>query len=694
MTHRIVTDEIDLLGRVKTLLEEEPYEIPPKEADILADLVTLREELAEAKAEDKGSLLTQYDARFALLQQLRASRERPEVDPDSPYFAHMRLREDGKIRDVCLGKATRVARGVRIIDWRNAPISRVFYAYKQGEDYEEEVGERILEGEVLARRSVSIQQGQLERIDAPEGTWVRGDDGEWTHREPHSATLAGGQGSAMRFHGDGDATGRRLGTDLEGHRRRADKRLPDIASLIDTEQFELITQPSSGFVVIRGTAGSGKTTVALHRIAYLAYSDPLINGPATLFLVFSKALRDYVGHVLPALGVPDVTVTTFREWAGDLRQRHFPRLPRTVRDNTPAGVVRLKLHPLIGEAQRRHVERNKGPANGEQAMDDWMSVLTDVKLLKEVFDERAPGVFSHDELQKACTWCQDRFEEIHHKWEGDKNAPAELDAEDDALLLRAWQLRAGPLRGKGRTPLRFRHIAIDEVQDLSPIEVQVLIDCLDKRQSITLAGDTQQHVVDDGGFTSWSDFLGHLGLEGTSVNTLKIAYRSTRPIVEFAVSVLGEFWEDDSMPLTTRNGPPVELFRFTDHGACVAFLAEALHALAVAEPLASIAILTPSAELSQAYYSGLDRAELPRVRRVTNQDFEFAPGIEITEVAQVKGLEFDYVILVEASANAYPNTPEARRVLHVGATRAVHQLWVTSVDTPSQILDEALASAE
>ena len=67
--------------------------------------------------------------------------------------------------------------------------------------------------------------------------------------------------------------------------------------------------------MIRGTAGSGKTTVALHRIAYLAYDDPAIDSPATLFVVFSPALRDYVSHVLPALGVERVHVRTFHEWA-------------------------------------------------------------------------------------------------------------------------------------------------------------------------------------------------------------------------------------------------------------------------------------------------------------------------------------------------------------------------------------------
>ena len=60
--------------------------------------------------------------------------------------------------------------------------------------------------------------------------------------------------------------------------------------------------------------------------------------------------------------------------------------------------------------------------------------------------------------------------------------------------------------------------------------------------------------------------------------------------------------------------------------------------------------------------------------------------MEITEIEQAKGLEFDYVVLVDVSADHYADAPEARRRLHVGATRAVHQLWLTSVGTPSTLL--------
>ena len=152
--------------------------------------------------------------------------------------------------------------------------------------------------------------------------------------------------------------------------------------------------------------------------------------------------------------------------------------------------------------------------------------------------------------------------------EGDAEVQAELDPEDDALLLRAWQLRVGPLLGRGNIPLRYRHIAIDEVQDFSPVEVRVLIDCLDERRSLTLAGDTQQHVMQAAGFTSWPEFLAHLGLEGTSIDTLRVSYRSSREITSFSRELLGDLAEESEPPLSVRSGPPVECLQFTDPGAC------------------------------------------------------------------------------------------------------------------------------
>jgi DNA helicase-2/ATP-dependent DNA helicase PcrA len=691
----IVEEELTLLREVNAALARTAAPRPPSEAALVAELDQLRTALRErTKEEDRAALLQQWDRQSALLEQLRHASRPAEVDAGSPYFAHMRLRENGGEQEILLGKTTRLLPGVPIVDWRNAPVSKLFYRYRQGEEYEEHISGRERTGWLAVRRTVAIRDRALVRVEAPEGVFVAdaaAPDG-WRRADVAPPRLAGGQGAALRAHEVRPTAPGQLSLALPGFHRRADKHLPDIAGLIDPAQFDLITKPSSGFVVIRGTAGSGKTTVALHRIAYLAYDDPAIDSPDTLVVVFSPALRDYVSHVLPALRVTRVHVRTYQEWASELVRRHFPRLPRERRDTSPALVLRMKLHPAMGTALATHVARVAGPATAVQATDDWTSVLTHGALLAETFDREAPGAFSAGEIARFVDWTRRRADEMAAWQAGEPESQAELDEGDEALLLRAWQLRVGPLLGRGERPLRYRHVAVDEVQDLSPLEVQVLLGCLDARRSITLAGDTQQHVVDAGGFTSWSDFLAQLGLAGAEVSTLRVSYRCTAEIATFAQGLLGTLREDEIPPVTVRSGPPVELFRFTDHGAAVAYLADALADLMLHEPLASVAVLTPTRDLSALYHRGLAHGDVPRLRLVEHQDFRFAPGVEVTEVEQVKGLEFDYVILVDATATHFPDTPAARRRLHVGATRAVHQLWLTSVGTPAPAVAAQLAA--
>ena len=685
--HPIVAEEIALFEGVQDRLARRAPKQGADEAPIVRELQRLREELvANPEGKDAMSLREQWHRQNALLTQLRAGKDAVQVDVSSPYFAHLKLEENGQSRDLFLGRATCIEDGLRIVDWRNAPVSRIFYRYRQGDDYEETFAGRAREGVVEARRTVRIRDARLDRIEAPEGIFLADvEGGDWNQLEEARSKLRGGEASALRAHDVEELSERRLGTDLEGSRRRADKRLPEITGLIDPAQFDLITRPSAGFLTIRGSAGSGKTTVALHRIAYLAYADEAIDSDRTLFVVFSGALRNYVRHVLPALGVDNVRIVTFHDWAADQRRRHFPNLPTETRDDAPAEVQRLKLHPAAGLALERHVAETPGPRTRRQALDDFTSALTRPDLLRACCEETAPGLFSRDAIRRVVEWNRRRHEEVLTGASGDTDAA--LEPEDDALLLRAWQLRVGPLRHQQERPLRYRHVAIDEVQDFAPLEVRVLLDCLDRSQSITLAGDTQQHVAAQGGFTSWSDFLGQLGVPGSAVETLRVSYRSPREIVNFARAVLGPLAEDDD-PETPRSGPPVELFRFTDRGACVVFLGDVLRELLQEEPLASVAILTPSAESTHTYYEGLARGDLPNLRKVVEGDFHFSPGVEVTEIEQAKGLEFDYVILVDVTPAHYPEDAPSRRRLHVGATRAVHQLWLTCVGTPSPLVQD------
>jgi DNA helicase-2/ATP-dependent DNA helicase PcrA len=260
-----------------------------------------------------------------------------------------------------------------------------------------------------------------------------------------------------------------------------------------------------------------------------------------------------------------------------------------------------------------------------------------------------------------------------------------LDPEDDALLMRLYQKKRGGLRGPNKQPLRYEHLFIDEAQDLSPVELSVLMDTTSDDRCVTLAGDTSQRLLMDNGFTDWRGVLRDLGLSGVEVEPLRIGYRSTLEVLAFARAVLGPLAEAEA-PLATRHGAPVEFHGFNDIGAAVAFLGEALRDLALNEPRANVAVIARDPERAEVYYQGLLRAEIPRLARVADQDFSFRPGVEVTDIRQVKGLEFDYVILVDVTVSQYPVDDESRHLLHIGATRAAHQLWVVASGLASPLL--------
>ena len=118
----------------------------------------------------------------------------------------------------------------------------------------------------------------------------------------------------------------------------------------------------------------------------------------------------------------------------------------------------------------------------------------------------------------------------------------------------------------------------------------------------------------------------------------------------------------------------------------MAFLAEALRDLVGREPRATVALLSRFPEQADRYFEGLRRAEVPSLRRVLAQDFTFRPGIDVTDVRQVKGLEFDYVVMLDSNDTSYGTDEEARHLFHIGVTRAAYQLWLVVTGTPSPLV--------
>lgn len=768
----VIADEERLFGQVQARVamgEEDDGRPRVGASDLDADLLSLRDQIAEARPEDLPPLVEQMTRLASLKSRIGGGVSLP-IDIASPYFAHMRLEEHGKARDVMIGKRGFIDRqsNVQIVDWRNAPISRIYYRYEEGDDYEEEIAGRRVEGFVQARRNVSIHRGNLRRIGAPQGTFIKDARGTWVQAVGQVApVLHGGMGKAARpvaAKGEKGKLGIHHGSSI-----RADKALPEIAALIDKEQFELITQPGSGIVVIQGGAGSGKTTVALHRIAYLNFQDGRrFKANHLLFVVPSQALVRYVAGVLPSLGVTGVPVVTYTGWARSTRMRCLPDAPIKYNLDPPEHVSRAKKHPAVLRMLDTWVEKQAreigtelasihAPAVEEwnrlvkrallprlsgvnswvkKAADldpnvrvalegaikrwkkraddvvlDWAELFTDPVALAEGY---AGTDVSAKDIERVVHWMRRqlaRAQKAPVDEEGkpildseglevgpDEDDPAEkFDDEDDPILLRLVQLKRGSLQTPNGDEMLYEHVAIDEAQDRSALEVKVLVEAVHapdndpKKRSVTIAGDTAQRLVFDNNFSGWADLVSLISgqSEAAIVRPLKLSYRSTAEVMLLAREILGPELAPDE-PLAARPGEPVELHEFGDLGEAVAFLGDALRNLMAREPTASCALIARHPEQADAYYDGLKRAEVPALRRVRKDEFNFQPGVDVTDVTSVKGLEFDYVVMVDVNAPSYPKQNWARHLLHIGVTRAAHQLWLVSTGEPSPLIPDAL----
>ena len=805
----IVSEEVACLARVQQHIKERAQRAAAgsdrpgsaASADYEARLLDLRDQISSARMEDVPPLVQEME-RLQSLMVHRRDTSAVTVDPRSPYFGRLVIEEGEKKREVLIGRGTYLdtKSAVRIVDWRDAPVSRLYYRYEEGDDYDEVFGDREVTGLIKTRRSLSIVEAELRRITSPQGTFIRGKDG-YRRAEAQSFKLTGGAGTAIRaeqHHRPG-----KLGI---GSDSGEDKHLREITALIDPRQFDLITRADAGLVVIQGGAGSGKTTIGLHRLAYLAFQDSRRFRPdKMLVIVFNDALARYVARVLPALGIEGVAIRTYEDWARRLRQSLYPRLPSRYRDDTPTVVSRFKKHPLLlrlieehiaklaeqvttrvdkltseageaGEKLRRAwaksserplahrlhglITQVEGEAARQLSTDvrvgiertcrallkstrdvanTWAELLSDRSALGAGVERLAPGTFTAGELDRVVAWCSARSAEIVGQIEakredraearvsGDDDAgekrgkrerdneaderddeadddemrrgidgldiaeDAKLDVEDDTILLRLHQRLRGPLtRGKlSKDPIVYEHILVDEAQDLSPVELSVVLDTTSAAKSITLSGDVQQRLLMDNGFTDWKTVLGELGLSHVEIEPLKLSYRSTKPIIDFSRAVLGPLASNDA-PVATREGAPVDLFSHGHTGDAVATLSEALRDLMQSEPQASVCVIARYPEQADLYFGGLQRAEVPYLRRVAEQDFSFKAGVDVTDVRQVKGLEFDYVVIVEASESSYPDDDEARHLLHIAATRAAHQLWLFAVGRVSPLIPQEL----
>ena len=133
------------------------------------ELVALRDQLSETRAEDHA-MLVEHMTRVAALRRTKQRMNEVTIDANKPYFGHLTLKDEfeGKqrIRQILIGKHAFIdpTSGTHIVDWRNSPVSRIFYCYDETDEYEEVFGGQTNIGEVVSRRTLGIDGGHLRTI--------------------------------------------------------------------------------------------------------------------------------------------------------------------------------------------------------------------------------------------------------------------------------------------------------------------------------------------------------------------------------------------------------------------------------------------------------------------------------------------------------------------------------------------------
>jgi DNA helicase IV len=681
---RLVAEEEEHLSRVLVALAARAAPQRRGDPDLLGRLAELREQAVEATAKDMPTVFQEMGLVRALLER---SRTEGLPDPSAPFFAHLRVREGDVRRDYALGRATFVdlGAGVRVVDWRYAPVARLFYAYREGDPFEERFPGRVAEGVVEARRVVVVQRGELRRISTGTVTLARGAGGGWvSSRGDAAASLGGGAGTAARAG--------LLGVG-EGARTRPER--AEVTALLDREQFEALSVEPDEPLLVVGSAGSGKTTVALHRLARIAFEEPRQFPVSRLQVVVPElGLAKLAARLLEPLGLGRVPVRTLDAWSRGAFQSLFGVPPPRLAEETPPLVSRLKRHPALFRALKgRPHAAGKAAPPWSRLHAELSELMSDRHFLEgvvaaargELPSTAVDETLRHARLQLATPAAialrgvdADRTVALDGESVDARTPEAlagTLDAEDLPILLflRSWRHGGG-----GRA---VSHLVVDEAEDVSLLELFVLARQLGKGRSLTLAGDEGQQTTS--AFGGWDDMLSAAGAEQAATCRLETTYRCPEPVARLAHAVLGPL-APAQPPRAGRGGVPVGRFDFPTEAHAHLFLAGAVRDLVEREPLASVAVIARGPEAARSLHRLL--ADMPEARLVLDGDFSFRPGVDLTDVESVKGLEFDYVVVPDASAATYPDGDESRRRLHVAVTRASHQLWIAAVGTPSPLV--------
>ena len=650
------------------------------------------------------------------------------LDADEPWFGAFALDRGGKRSEYRVG--IRRNPDERIVDWRH-PLAEAYYDCQPGDAFELDAPHpqyARVTGIIEYHAAVQASSRALVRVevDEPAGKHV---------------VVATARGFAI--------------VEQQPRVTTPDHGLSDVLALITPEQYRLITASRGQPLIVQGRAGSGKTTVALYRVAWLTYAPDddttivPVDPSKVLIVMFNKALSTFVAQSLRRLKLEGVRLNTFHGWAFAAVRRAYrgkieldttehPGRKTAVRLKKQLGILhaldefvaqqtarldawlaeRLALHhatvyldrfrtldlPVVQRLMtvRREVRLARDAAAGaEQSRLDHVArvldhairrmtsykkalwqLLTNSELLAKHVSARAAELQALARYQSAL--------------QDDDGTGAKIAWEDLSLLLRLIELKHGgfPNAQKEDDVTVYDHLVIDEAQDFGAVDLMVLLGAVSSRTGVTIIGDVNQKIIPEADFLGWDALAAELGIDGAAVATLEVTHRSTHPIIALADFVAGETPSTMTPSPSGRPGPMPVLLPVDDNDDAVAeHIATLATADLTANPAAHVCVVCATTATAQQLHARLARlladAGFP-VRHGYRDDFEFAPGLTITNLRQVKGLEFDSVIVVDPAGKPYAATAQGRRNLYTVITRAKGQLRFVARRAPSLLLAPAI----
>ncbi len=590
--------------------------------------------VASTRDEDKAALASDEAVAHGLTKLRKNKSDGLSSLVEQPYFARVVTQEAGREVEFRLGTASYPDE--RIIDWRKAPISKLYYDYKEGDAFSEVIQGSEREGVIKTRRAFQGVEARLNVIELPQGRVSRTEQG-WKLEQK------GEKFSRAPQH--------------DGH-------LPPILSLITSDQFALITRDPQKPIFIQGIAGSGKTTVALHRLAWLLHEDNSSARPERcLVVMFNRSLKAYVETTLPELKIPKLPIMTFGQWVNQLVGDMIGPRPRGVFPKS-SELERFKSSSQCLKWMQRYIEES--PKRGKNFVDDLLQFFA--YLATQRIDwprwDVAVGQLQEQIAKRLC------------------------DLQDDALILHLIYAEHGYYPAKSAASLGVcDHIVIDEAQDFGVVEIRALLNAVDRERTVTIVGDTAQKIVTNRDFDSWEVLLAEAGFEKSAPLFLTVSFRSTIEILELA-NKLRDPATEAALPSSAQRHGPTPIFIQTDNASSLAHtVGQWITARQTESRRTLCALICRWPKQAQQLVEELRKIGYPSVRLGHRDQFEFSPGITVTNVHQVKGLEFRNVLVVEPSEENYHGTSEEERnLLYVAVTRAEHRLDFIGSQKPTALL--------